>query len=381
MEINSNTLPLKNLPSVLAFRRGVIITDAPLEYETADGEILPVPVFHHGTMGTQNVNEKKAKKTNKQEDSTVTDADRDVRNLQVIESAKAASDMKHLRISFQIKALPLDGLLHSCANSKKENREDAEKLRAMLDDFIERSKNSEGLVEVSRRIARNICNGRWLWRNRLIASVVRINISAGENHLEVSDALRVSLRDFEQYTDTEKTIGKILASGFCGDSEKVTLAVCATLDLGVTGSVEVFCSQNYEPDTGRGGGKDELSRSLYKLPMPNISSSQQDGVHIVGQAAFRDAKIWNALRTIDTWYPSYDMGDMPVPIEPQGASLALMQFLRAKENKKFSAFDLFKRLNQIDPDSAEGMYCIASLIRGGVFGDSEKDRGPAGGDE
>ncbi|MCK9188999.1 type I-F CRISPR-associated protein Csy3 [Acidithiobacillus sp.] len=378
MEINSNTLPLKNLPSVLAFRRGVVITDAPLEYGNTRGDVVPVPVIHHGTMGTQNVNEKKAKASGNAGTDTVSDAERDVRNLQVIESAKTGPDMMDLQIGFEIKALPLGGALHACANSKKENLEDAEKMRAMLDDFILRAKNSEGLAEVSRRIARNVCNGRWLWRNRLIASGIRVEVSAGDQQWEVPDALQVSLRDFNHYSDIEKSIGEVLASGFRGNAKKVALRVRAILDLGVTGSVEVFCSQNYEPDTGRSSGKGELSRSLYKLAM-STRQQDRDGVRIVGQAAFRDAKIWNALRTMDNWYPGHSDTDMPIPIEPQGASLSMMQFLRAKENKKFSAFELFKRLNQIDPDSAEGMYCIASLMRGGVFGDSEKDRGDEGG--
>ena len=371
MEINNNTLPLKNLPSVLAFRRGVIITDAPLEYENTHGKLVPVPVILHGVMGTQNVNEKKSKDS--AGTNTVSDAERDVRNLQLIESAKTGPDMIVLQVGFEIKALPLCDLLHTCANSKKGNLEDAKKMRSMLDDFILRSKNSEGLVEVSRRIARNICNGRWLWRNRLIASGIRVAVSSDDQQWEVPNALQVSLRNFENYSDTEKNIGEVLASGFRGDEKKVALKVRAIIDFGVTGSVEVFCSQNYEPESGKGNGKDKLSRSLYKLAMS--ARQDQDGVRITGQAAFRDAKIWNALRTMDNWYPGYSNEDMPIPIEPQGASLSMMRFLRTKENKKFSAFELFKRLNQIDPDSAEGMYCIASLMRGGVFGDSEKDRG------
>lgn len=371
MEINSNTTPLKRLPSVLAFRRGVIITDAPLEYENAQGEVLPVHVIHHGTMGTQNVNEKKAKNTDA---NTVSDGERGVRNLQSIESAKTGPEMVNLQVSFEIKALSLEGALHSCSNSKKENHQDAEKLRCILDDFILRARHSEGLKEVSRRIARNICNGRWLWRNRLLASGIRVEVSAGDQQWDIQDAFQISTRHFNDYSDVELQISEILASGFRGDAKKVALKVRAIVDLGVTGAVEVYGSQNYEPDNNQNSKKSGgLSRSLYKLPATDQNQTQ--GVRVVGQAAFRDAKIWNALRTIDTWYPEYSAAsDMPTPIEPQGASLATMRFLRIEgKNKQFSAFELFKRLNQIDPDSEEGMYCIASLLRGGVFGDSEKD--------
>lgn len=378
MEINHNTQPLKDLPSVLAFRRGVVITDALLEQGTADGRVIPVAVIRHGVMGTQNVNEngKKSGKKNSsapdEETVTVSDGERDVRNLQAIESAKTGPDMVDLRIGFEMKVLPLRDALHSCSNSQKVNANDAEKMRAMLDDFIKRAQNSEGLQEVSRRIARNICNGRWLWRNRLLASAVRIEIEADGWKGTISDALGLSLREFGSYSDEEKALGAILASGFRGE-KTVAIRVNAILDMGVTGSIEVYGSQNYEPDVGRSNEKEGLSRSLYKLPL-SAAPSHDEGVRVVGQAAFRDAKIWNALRTIDTWYPGYSQGDMPIAVEPQGASLSMMRFFRAGGSKKASVFELFKRLHQISPDSSDGQYCLASLMRGGVFGGSEKNR-------
>lgn len=372
MKDRMNVLPLKTLPSVLSFRRGVLITDALLEYGSKNGEVYPVAVIRHGAIGTQNVNEKK---TAVSDDGTVSDGERNVANPQEVESAKTGVDMINLQVSFGMKALDMADSLYACASSKKGNAEDSRKLKEMLTDFVERAKDSQGLVEVSRRIARNIVNGRWLWRNRLIASHVRVEINAGENHhWVVDDALKMSLTRFDDYSDIEKEIGEIIADGFRGKAEKVSLSIRATLDLGVSGSVEVFASQNYEPDTSKTKGKGGLSRSLYKLPMPHdVSQESFGGANVVGQAAFRDAKIWNALRTMDTWYPEYEDGDMPIAIEPQGASLSMMRFFRAgKSHKNLSAFELFKRLNQIDTDSPEGMYCMASLLRGGVFGESEK---------
>jgi len=371
MEVHTNTLPLKLLPSVLAFRRTVVVSDAPFYFESTDGTIHEVPVLRHGTMGTQNVNE--SKKRDEAETSTVSTGERDVRNLQVIESARTGADMRKVQIRFQIKALPLKDALHSCANSRKENLEDAEKMRAFVSDFVARAKDSEGLAEVSRRIARNLCNGRWLWRNRFLANTVEIHVTAGDHgSWRVPDALGIPLQHFDEYSEIEREIGTILAAGFRGD-QKIALNVQAVLNLGVTGSVEVFCSQNYEPE-GKTSQKGGLSRSLYKLPWPGSDDQHAEGVRIVGQAAFRDAKLWNALRTIDTWYPEYEVIGAPIAVEPQGANLSMMRFLRAKEHKRASAFELFKRLNQIDPDSPDGMYCIASLMRGGVFGDSEKNR-------
>ena len=41
-----------------------------------------------------------------------------------------------------------------------------------------------------------------------------------------------------------------------------------------------------------------------------------------------------------------------------------MQFFRPK---KTSAFSMFARLNEIDPDTDEGKFCIAMMLRGGVL--------------
>ena len=84
----------------------------------------------------------------------------------------------------------------------------------------------------------------------------------------------------------------------------------------------------------------------------------------MGHAALRDQKISNALRTIDTWYPAYAEYGRPLPVEPNGASLEAQEFFR---DKKTSAFEFARRLNTLDPTSPDGMFMIASLIRGGVF--------------
>lgn len=90
----------------------------------------------------------------------------------------------------------------------------------------------------------------------------------------------------------------------------------------------------------------------------------------MGTAALRDQKVANAIRTIDTWYPDYEQnGCKPIPVEPNGASLEAQRFFREigdKKNKS-SAFDIIKELNITDPNSPQGMFFIACLVRGGVF--------------
>lgn len=85
----------------------------------------------------------------------------------------------------------------------------------------------------------------------------------------------------------------------------------------------------------------------------------------MGEAGIRDQKVSNAIRTIDTWYPNFKEVGLPIPIEPLGASIGLQEFYRYGES---SLFEMLKRLDTIDPNSKEGMYCIACFDRGGVFG-------------
>lgn len=363
MDLTPQTPPLANLPSVMAFRRAFVISDAPFHYVDANGQSVPVPVLRHGTMGTQNVNEKPRAGA-----TTVAGGERDVRNLQEVETAKTGADMQVVEVAFQMKAIDLAEALHSCSNAKSGLMAESEQMRAMIRDFVARAKKSEGLEEVARRVARNVLNGRWLWRNRVMASAVRIDVQAGARTWSV-DALRIPLSGFDAYSDAERELGAEIAEQMRGESID-EVAVKATVDFGVKGAIEVFGSQNYEPKRERPGSREQgLSRSLYKIGVADSKSAE--GVRVVGQAAFRDAKVWNALRTIDTWYQDYTHVGMPMPVEPLGASLSLSRFVR---EKKDSAFDMFKRLHRIDPASDEGMFCIGIIMRGGVLGEEEKSR-------
>jgi CRISPR-associated protein Csy3 len=359
VELNSSTQTVKHLPSVLAFRRGIIVSDAPLEYQDKDGIRKPVMVMLHGVMGTQNVNEKEVDNVS----STVVKGERDVRNLQTIETAKMGPGAQRMIATFDLKSLCLIDAMHSCSSTK--NQEQANIMRDSLTGFIQRAMQSEGINQVARRLARNICNGRWLWRNRLMASSIEITVSSTEKTWVIPNALELSLQHFDNFSKDEIEIGAVIANGMKGNDPRAHLRVEAQVDFGAQGAIEVYGSQNYEPKAkDRSKDSSAPSRSLYKLTHPDMNPT----LHIMGQAALRDAKIWNALRTIDTWYADYAIHGMPIPVEPQGASLEMMQFFRAK---KTSAFDLFKQLNVIDPASREGMYCIASLMRGGVFSEGE----------
>lgn len=343
----------KRLPGVLAFRSGLIVTDG-LFFNDVDGELTSLQVVRHHIRGTQNVNTDGGN-----EASAKSSAAREVSNIQITETAKLAPNASALVVRFGVKTLGLANALHSCAPSvkAKDTHEMIRHYREMVSGFVARALASDGLDEVACRYARNIANGRWLWRNRLHADSVQVSVYHHKALVASFDALSISTNQFGDYSEDERKVARILADGMRGQ-ETSGLMVEARLTFGVEGAVEVYPSENYIEDKPKG-----FARSLYKVG-PAADKAHFLDLQEVGQAAFRDDKIGNALRTFDTWYPAYAEERRPLPVEPNGANLDAMDFFRSDGS---SAFTLFKRLDAINPDTDEGMFCIACLMRGGVY--------------
>lgn len=329
-------------------------------YNEIDGEYEahPVPVVRHGIRGTQNVNEGKG---DVGQGTASKGGIREISNIQTTDSAKLDPRADALILTFGLRLLDLAEGLDACVAADKA---EGQLLRDSLKEFVARAKDAEGLREVCRRYARNILNGRWLWRNRAIAAGVRVRVYQDKALLADLDALAVPLNRFDAYSAEEQAVAEVLAQGLRGESA-TGVKVVARLTFGVQGSVEVFPSQNYIENKPTG-----FARSLYRIGKPEPKSRDEPvEFRRMGQAALRDQKIFNAIRTIDTWYPSYPETGFPIAVEPMGASLSQQAFYRPKE---VSSFALFKRLSSIDPNSPEGMFCIAALDRGGVYSESDK---------
>lgn len=353
----------KKLPGVNAFRRTSVISDAAM-FNAIDGvKSGPVFVVRHGIMGTQNV----LKSGEAKGEISQTVAPDEVRNLQVTDSAKLAQNANGMIVEFTLSLLDLCDSLHSIAASRKDDPELIINYRNSIDNFIARTKESDGLREVANRFARNVLNGRWLWRNRLIAESITVEVTSREVNGVVAkaEALGIPLDNFDSYSKQELDLGALLIKGLTGENRD-TFKVIATITPRGQGAIEVFPSQNYLENKTKG-----FSRSLYVHHAPDVVlDSTEHATKIIGYAAIRDQKIGNALRTIDTWYPSEEGRPKPIAVEPMGANLDLQRFFRLKKN---SSFELLKSLNEIDPSSADGMFVTACLIRGGVYSVGDKD--------
>ncbi|QRX80827.1 type I-F CRISPR-associated protein Csy3 [Glaciimonas sp. PAMC28666] len=349
----TSTQTFSKVPSVFSFQRSMIVSAGAFFNDIAgQNDLSPLYVVRHGLRGTQNVSEAG--------DTAKGTKDRDVSNIQQTETALLDHRADALVVKFGLRMVDLDSALFACASG---DRELAKLVRESVVDFVARAKSSDGLKEVSRRIARNVANGSFLWRNRVLAKSVSITTIFNGNTLTFN-ALGIPLSSFGDYSADEITLSEIIADGLRGNRD-AAIEVMARVDFGVKGAVEVYPSQAYVENKPKG-----FARPLYKLTAEVPHANGIDHQTVMGQAALRDQKISNRLRTIDTWYDAFDIVGKPLPVEPNGASIDLMSFFRSG---KSTAFSMLSRLNQIDPSSPEGMFCIGSMIRGGVYsGGSEK---------
>ena len=174
------------------------------------------------------------------------------------------------------------------------------KLQSTVQQYVEQI----GFAEVARRYACNLANGRTLWRNRVGAEQVEVEVRhLNQGTVETTwtfDAQTFSLRNFDvpgAVSTSLETLAKVIEQGLAGKAY-VLLEVIAYARVG--DGQEVYPSQELILDKGEKKG--QKSRTLYK----------------VGEvAAIHSQKIGNALRTIDTWYPNEEGAAIgPIAVEP-----------------------------------------------------------------
>ncbi|MFN4328773.1 MAG: type I-F CRISPR-associated protein Csy3 [Limnobacter sp.] len=346
------------MPPVLASQRGFILTDGMMfsliEKKGGEQTLIPINVVRHGIRGI-NINPKDESKT--------------PGLIQRTETAKTDPDASALVVRFNYRTLPADSLLFACADSH---------YREHLNSFIARffKPGVAEFDEVCRRMARNILNGRWLWRNQMLGDVT-VEASAGGVSYTSKGTRQ---RDFDCYTKDEIELANdVIAAGLTGSM--IPLKVTGKVNFGFTGAVEVFPSQNMV--TGKPQG---FARSLYKVDPISVSdlrailgTAAKDGESAgefaadmirMGYAALRDQKISNAIKTIDTWYPGFN--GKPIAIEPNGASLEL----NSVERKKSGSKALLPEIDSMHPTESfntDAAFLIGLIIRGGVFSE-ESDK-------
>lgn len=266
-------------------------------------------------------------------------------NLQTVDVATLPADADTLKVQFTLRVLGGAGRPSACNEADYRN-----KLLVTVDGYVQQ----HGFAELARRYAANLANGRFLWRNRIGAEQVEVHVAHiknGEAAAQWSfDAFKHSLHDITAPTNETQNLAELstlIASGLSGDAH-VLLQVTAFVRIGA--GQEVFPSQELILDKGTS----KKSRTLYDV----------DKI-----AAIHSQKIGNALRTIDTWYPDASING-PIAVEPYGSVTTQGKAYR-QPKQKTDFYNLLDNwiIKDKTPDADEQHFVIATLIRGGVFGE------------
>ncbi|WP_277810534.1 type I-F CRISPR-associated protein Csy3 [Chromohalobacter canadensis] len=331
--------------SVLAFERKLDPSDALLyagQWSQRDAldDWQPVTVREKSVRGTIS-NRLKAK----EQDPAKLDAAIENPNLQTVDVATLPHDTDTLMARFTLRVLGGAGTPSACNNADYQA-----KLQQAVTEYVQ----TQGFDELARRYAHNLANGRFMWRNRVGAEQVEVRIRRME-HGKVAqewtfDALSLSLRGFDSDTQTSE-LAQDIADALAGKRHLI-LEVIAFAHVG--NGQEVFPSQELILERGRG----DKSKTLYQVG---------------GVAGIHSQKLGNAIRTIDTWYPTPEDGsDLgPIAVEPYGSVTTQGSAYRQPKQKVdfYSLLDNWMLKDQV-PNTEQQHFVMATLIRGGVFGEA-----------
>lgn len=330
--------------SVLAFERKLDPSDA--LFHAGDWQSRsqwePVVVREKSVRGTIS-NRLKAKEL----DPAKLDAAIEHPNLQTVDVAALPHDADTLRVSFTLRVLAGTGQPSACNDFAYR-----QKLLETVQGYVQ----ANGFGELARRYAHNLANGRFLWRNRIGAEQVEVEVEhlvEGQAATQWRfDSLSLSLRQFDaagEHGEALQSLAGLIAQGLAGE-QHVLLRITAYARMGA--GQEVFPSQELILDRGRG----DKSKTLYSVG--NIA-----GIH--------SQKVGNALRSIDTWYQGADSNG-PIAVEPYGSVTTQGKAYRQPRGSQDDFYTLLDSwvLKDRVPALEQQHFVIATLIRGGVFGEA-----------
>ena len=327
--------------SVLSFEKKLVPSDGYFYGTTWENKekCEPLKLVEKSVRGTIS----NRLKENVKNDPAKLNAEVQKANLQKVDSCALSLDQDTLKVSFTLKVL--GGLEPSACNNAEFKSSYMQAAQKYVDQYLFR--------ELGRRYALNIANGRFLWRNRVGAEQIEVVVKSGEFEKSFN-ALKFSTKTMESTDGNVAELGEMIAKTLASKDEFLILEIDCFVK---TGKAQiVYPSEELILDKGKG----TKSKVLY----------ENNGI-----AAFHEQKIGNALRSIDTWYYAYDKsnGAGPIAIEPYGAVTNLgIAFRNSKDKQDFyTLFDKFALGEKLEREEDEH-YVMAVLVRGGVFGESNK---------
>jgi len=337
------------MPSVLSFEKKLVLSDGFMYELNWDSEKRPEPL---------KISEKSVRGTisNRTTKAELNKYDIESANLQKVDHCSLSEEQNTLMLHFTLKVL--GGL----DNPSTCNDSDFEKNYRKK---INTSEVSSAIDELAKRYVINIANGRFLWRNRVGAEKIKIVVKQLSEDKKIEkdwtfyNTFEVGLgQDSFDYTDEQtqeisKRVASVLKSKY-EENKSLILEVKTYCKMGK--AQDVYPSEELILD------KDKIGRGKKSKTLYSINEA----------AAMHSQKIGNAIRTIDTWYEN---PTKPISIESYGSVTNEGRAYRDKKSKKdfYSLFDKWSASNESYKAEKEDLqYIIAMLIRGGVFGKSDK---------
>jgi CRISPR-associated protein Csy3 len=336
-----------NIASVLAFEKKLVTSDGYMYGTTWDkrSQVTPLALIEKSVRGTISNRLKPAIKS----DPAKLNAEVEKANLQRVDACALAPEQDTLNLQFTVKVLGGITKPSACNNALFK-----QSYSAAANEYI----TSQAFTELARRYASNIANARFLWRNRVGAANIEVQVKAKNSTVNETwsfDATQFSTRNFDFNDDQINQLAVHIASALASEDNFLLLDISCFVQIGK--AQEVYPSEELVLDKGKG----DKSKILY---------------HVNSIAAMHSQKIGNALRTIDTWYPEFSDPETsagPIAVEPYGAVTNLGKAYRTPAAKQdfYTFFDAWARGEKLSRVE-DVHYVMATLVRGGVFGESDK---------
>ena len=325
--------------SVLAFEKKLVPSDGLMygtTWEDRKNQATPLKLQEKSVRGTISNRVKKS-------DEGKLDAKIESANLQTIDNCALSLKQDTLKLTFTLKVLSGVETPSAC-NSEGFNQT----YKTAVGSYI----NEHGFVELAKRYAINLANGRFLWRNRVGCEKLEVRIKILNENDNFDETFHCN--DYLTFSDVDKHIEQLaekIAKTLSGKNKFLLLEVAAFAKIGK--SQDVYPSEELVLDKNNSDKKGKKSKILFSVG--NV-------------AAMHSQKLGNAIRSIDTWYAKYDECQKPIAADPYGAVTNLGTAYRKPKDKTdfFTLFDKFATGEEIEIDDKH--FVMAVLVRGGVFG-------------
>ncbi|MGL6027647.1 MAG: type I-F CRISPR-associated protein Csy3 [Vibrio sp.] len=338
-----------DIASVLAFEKKLVPSDGYLfgcQWDTKE-QATPLALQEKSVRGTISNRLKAAVKN----DPAKLNAEVEKANLQRVDACALGREQDTLQLNFTLKVLGGIAQPSACNNAL---------FKQSYSTAVAQYTATHGFVELAKRYATNLANARFLWRNRVGAEEIEVQVKAlnkGGEQTWTFNAKQFSTRHFDHNDSHINSLADRIAQALASDTDHLMLQIDCYAKVGK--AQEVYPSEELVLD--KGNSKTKKSKILYAVNE---------------HAAMHSQKIGNALRSIDTWYPDYASEEQSagaIAIEPYGAVTNLGKAFRTPKEKQdfYTFFDKWARGESL-PREEDEHYVMAVLVRGGVFGESDK---------